>query len=92
MSRKMKWIGVGDSCKPEVQHRIPGSQSLSLTWAMLVHIGTLERLTTLAGPPPPPPDQSDHRGKKRNLQQGKSGQAIFGTQFFGSQTPPPSLM
>ena len=45
------------------------------------------------GPPPPPgpppPNQSDHRGKKRNLQLGKSGWAIFGTQTFG--TPPPCL-
>ena len=34
-------------------------------------------------PPPPldphPPDQTDHRGKKRNLQSGKSGRAICGT-------------
>ena len=35
------------------------------------------------------PDQSDHRGKKRNLQWGNSCWAIFGTQTFGSQTPPP---
>ena len=28
--------------------------------------------------PPPPPDQSDHRGKKRNLPLDKSGWAIFG--------------
>ena len=41
------------------------------------------------GPPSPPPDQSDHRGKKRNLQKGKSDRAVFGTQTFGSQTPPP---
>ena len=40
-------------------------------------------------PLPPSPDQSDHRGKKRNLQSGKSGQAIFGTQNFGSKTPSP---
>ena len=39
--------------------------------------------------PPPPPDQSDHRGKKRNLQWGKHCRAIFGTQNFGSQTPIP---
>ena len=38
---------------------------------------------------PPSPDQSDHRGKKRNLQLGKSGQAIFGTPSFGSKTPSP---
>ena len=38
---------------------------------------------------PPPPGQSDHSGKKRNLQWGKSGWAIFGTQTFGSQPPPP---
>ena len=40
-------------------------------------------------PLPPSPDQSDHSGKKRNLQQGKSGQAIFGTPSFGSKTPSP---
>ena len=40
-------------------------------------------------PLPPSPDQSDHRGKKRNLQEGKSGQAIFGTPSFGSKTPSP---
>ena len=39
--------------------------------------------------PPPLPDQRDHRGKQRNLQSGKSDQAIFGTQTFRSQTPPP---
>ena len=39
--------------------------------------------------PPPPPDQSDHSGKKRNLQKGKSGQAIFGTPSFGSKAPSP---
>ena len=38
---------------------------------------------------PPPPDQSDPREKKRNLQKGKSGPAIFGTHIFGSQTPSP---
>ena len=40
-------------------------------------------------PLPPSPDQSDHRGKKRNLQSGKSGQAIFGTPSFGSKPPSP---
>ena len=40
-------------------------------------------------PLPPSPDQSDHRGKKRNLQKGKSGQAIFGTPNFVSKTPFP---
>ena len=39
-------------------------------------------------PPPHPPDQSDHRGKKRNLQLGNYCRATFGTQIFGSQTPP----
>ena len=38
--------------------------------------------------PPPPPDQSDHRGGKRNLQSERPRRAIFGTQTFGSQTPP----
>ena len=47
-----------------------------------------------AAPPPPPPgpplqDHSDHRGTQRNVQKGKSGPAIFGTQTLGSQTPPP---
>ena len=40
-------------------------------------------------PLPPSPDQSDHSGEKRNLQLGKSGQAIFGTPSFGSKTPSP---
>ena len=40
-------------------------------------------------PLPPSPDQSDHRGEKRYLQQGKSGQAIFGAPSFGSNPPPP---
>ena len=40
-------------------------------------------------PPPPPPDQSDQRGRKRNLQLGKCGQAIFGTQMFWVPAPPP---
>jgi hypothetical protein len=38
-----------------------------------------------------PPDQRDHREKKRNLPLGKSDQASFGTQSFGSQTPSPLL-
>ena len=38
--------------------------------------------------PPPPPDQSD-RGKKRHLPLGKSDQAIFGTQTFGSRLGAP---
>ena len=42
--------------------------------------------------PPPPTDQSDHSGKKRNLQLGKFGWAIFGTQNFGSQPPLPPLL
>ena len=40
-------------------------------------------------PPPPPKDQSDRRGKTRNVPLGKSGPVIFGTPTFGSQTPPP---
>ena len=41
----------------------------------------------------PPPDQSNQRGKKRNLQEGKSCRTIFDTQTFGSQIPlpPPPL-
>ena len=41
--------------------------------------------------PPPPTDQSDHRGKKRNLPPGKSDQSIFGT-LLGPRPPPPSLL
>ena len=43
------------------------------------------------GAPPidPPPQDQDHRETKQNLPLGKSGRAIFGTQTFGSQTPPP---
>ena len=53
----------------------------------------LQWLTTIGGAPPPPPRRrSDHCGKKRNLQLGKSGRAIFGTQNFGSQTFPPSSL
>ena len=43
-------------------------------------------------PPPlwtPPPNQNDHRGKKRNLQQGKSGRAIFGAPLLGPIPPLP---
>ena len=46
-----------------------------------------KRSIRMAVNPPPPPDQRDHRGKKRNLPLGKSD-PIFGTQTFGSQTPP----
>ena len=38
--------------------------------------------------PPSPPDHGDQRGK-RNLQEGNSCWAIFGTQFFGARPPPP---
>ena len=34
-------------------------------------------------------DQSDHRGKKRNLPLGKFGQAVLGTRSFASRLPPP---
>ena len=43
-------------------------------------------------PPLDPPPTSDHRGEKRNLPLGKPGPAIFGTQTFESQTPPPPLL
>ena len=48
--------------------------------------------TTGGGDPslnPPTPDQRDHRGKKRNLQEGKSCRTVFGTKTFGYQTPSP---
>ena len=61
--------------------------------------GVLECLYIVGGAPPPPPppghpppDQSDHRGKNRNLQSGKSCRAIFGTQTSRSQTPYPPLL
>ena len=41
---------------------------------------------------PPRPDQSDHRGKNRNLQQGKRCRVIFGTQISGSTPIPPLLI
>ena len=41
------------------------------------------------GPPPPPQTKGTIVGKKRNLPFGKSDWAIFGTQTFRSQTPPP---
>ena len=43
--------------------------------------------TTPWNPPPPRQDRRDRRGAKRNLPLGKSGQALFGTQSFGTQTP-----
>ena len=39
---------------------------------------------------PPPTDQSDHRGKKRNLPLEQSGRAIVGTQTFAPPPPPPA--
>ena len=58
--------------------------------SMAVH--RMRREGTLPGPlaPPPPQDQSGHSGNKRKFQLGKSDRAIFSTQTFGSQTPPPS--
>ena len=41
-------------------------------------------------PPPPldtPPDQSEHSGKKRNLQSGKSDWVFFGPQTLGPGSP-----
>ena len=35
-----------------------------------------------------PPDQSDFRGKKRNLQLATSGRAILSTHFWVPDTPP----
>ena len=69
------------SWQPFFEHSADVSTSNS--W----HRDVLERLTTIRSPPPL--DQSDHRGKKRNLQEAKSGRAIFGLQPYGSQTPPP---
>ena len=56
-----------------------------------VRRGVVQWLYSIGGgrPPPSPPDQRDNRGKQQNLPLGKSGQAIFGTQTSGSQTPPP---
>ena len=47
----------------------------------------LEHPDTLRRTPRPPPDQSDHRGKKRNLPSEKPCRAIFGTHNSVSQTP-----
>ena len=44
------------------------------------------------GANPPPPGPRFHRGKKRNLEKEILIWAIFGTQFFEFQTPPPLLM
>ena len=44
---------------------------------------------TVGEAPPPPPNQSDHRGKNRNLPLGKSGPAILGTQTLSQNPPPP---
>ena len=38
---------------------------------------------------PPSPDQSDHRGKKRNLPLGKSYRAFLYTNFWVPDPPPP---
>ena len=40
-------------------------------------------------PRTPPPDHSDRRGKTQNLPSEKPCWPIFGTQTFGSRTPPP---
>ena len=45
-----------------------------------------------AGPPPPPKDQSDHRGKKRNVPLGKSDRAIFWFKHFCVPDPPLPLL
>ena len=47
---------------------------------------------TPSGPPPPPSDQSDHRGKQRNVLLGKSDRAILVHKLFGLRppSPPPS--
>ena len=63
--------------------------------AAQANVGTADNHTRSPPPPlfrPPPPDQNDHSGKKRNLQLGKPDWAIFSTQTFGSQTPPPSSL
>ena len=80
---------------------IPGRACVERFVDLLAAPGlTLERPTPIGGPPPPKPDQSDHCGRKRHLQQGKSGRAIFSPQPLGSQiptlllcniTPPPLL-
>ena len=70
-------------------HSIPGSVHTDSFALHHVHSVSLPfcfvpSLVHIALPP--------NRGKKRNLQEGKSDWAIFGTQTFGSQTPlpPPS--
>ena len=40
-------------------------------------------------PPGPPPDQSDHRGRKRNLQERDFDGAILVHDFLGPSPPPP---
>ena len=49
---------------------------------------TRRNVTRGGGTPPPPGPPPPHRGKERNLPKGESCRAIFGTQTFGSQTPP----
>ena len=72
---------------------VPGKRTLLVAqggcaWAMNMGQACAEFFFG-KGPPHPPQDQSDHRGKQRHLQSGKSCRPIFGTQTFGSQTPPP---
>ena len=50
----------------------------------------LERLTTVGGGAVPPLDPDFIVGKNEILQTELLIWAIFGTQIFGSQTPPPS--
>ena len=42
--------------------------------------------------PPPPQTKVTIVGNNENVKSGKSNWAIFGTQSFGSQTPPPPIL
>ena len=42
--------------------------------------------------PPPHSPKGPSLEKKRSIRSGKSGEAIFGAQVFGSQTPPPQAL
>ena len=79
-----------ESCGPRPLLRGFERSGSELYGDQQVYIGTADNRRRRVPPPPPraaPPPPSDHRGKKRNLHQGKSDWAIFGTQTVGSQTP-----
>ena len=75
--RREEWVTVQGSRKnPTREERSQGGGEANIRPA-----------DNQRSPPHHPPNQSDHCGKKQNVQLGKSDQAIFGAQNFGSQPP-----